>query len=112
MSAVLVFGSKAGGEVIMLRSHVEPLFQAIGRPLHDQGAILGEDLPSVISKVELALADNSLIETPPSDSAKEDEVEQEEQKKVLVSMRTRFYPLLDLMRKASENQGALHWRPL
>lgn len=110
MSSVLVFGSKAGGEVIMLRSHVEPLFQAMGRPLHDQGAILSEDLPGVISEVELLLMDKRFCELPPTDSSKEDG--QEEQKQALISLRTRFYPLLDLMHKASETQEALHWRPL
>lgn len=112
MSAVLVFGSKAGGDVIMLRSHVEPLFQAMGRPLHDQGAILDDDLPSVINEVEHLLEDKCFNQVPSKDPSIEDEDDQEELKSILVSSRMRFYPLLDLMRKASLKKEALHWRPL
>ena len=53
--AVVVFRSKAGGEIIMMRQHVEPIFQLAGLPFHDKGAVLAEDIPSVILALEKAI---------------------------------------------------------
>ena len=49
--AVVVFRSKASGEVIMMRQHVEPIFKEAGIIFHEKGAILAEDLPSAIASL-------------------------------------------------------------
>ncbi len=115
MSAVLVFGSKAAGEVVMLRQHVDPIFKSLGRPLHDNGAILGEDLPAVIHGLEMLLENSAEMED--KEEEIDNELEEQEDEKPhrmanTISLKTRFYPLLDLMRKAQVKGEALHWRPL
>ncbi len=115
MSAVLAFGSKAAGEVVMLRQHVEPIFKSLGRPLHDNGAILGEDLPEVIRELEMLLESGMEMEDKkdePDNKFEGQEDEKDQRTVSAISMKTRFYPLLDLMRKAQAKGEALHWRPL
>lgn len=115
MSAVLVFGSKVAGEVVMLRQHVEPIFKSLGRPLHDNGAILGEDLPEVIRELEMLLESGMEMEDKkdePVNELEEQEDEKAERNADTISLKKRFYPLLDLMRKAQAKGEALHWRPL
>lgn len=115
MSAVLAFGSKAAGEVVMLRQHVDPIFKSLGRPLHDNGAILAEDLPAVILGLETLLETG--LGTEDKEEETDNEIEEQEDEKAhrianAISLKTRFYPLLDLMRKAQAKGEALHWRPL
>lgn len=115
MSAVLAFGSKAAGEVVMLRQHVDPIFKSLGRPLHDNGAILGEDLPEVIRGLETLLETGVVTED--GEDEPDNELDEQGEEKAhrmasVVSLKTRFYPLLDLMRKAQAMGEAVHWRPL
>lgn len=111
MSAVIVFGSKAAGEVIMLRTHVSPLFDFLNRPLRDQGAILPQDLAEVIRKTEKYLQCCEGDEELTAENAGKEDGEPQE-KKERVSMNVRFYPLLELMHKAQECGESLHWHPL
>ncbi len=106
--AVVVFRSKAGGEIIMMRQHVEPIFQLAGLPFHDKGAVLAEDIPSVILALEKAINQEAEQEVP------EDEDEAKEKPAMLapVSVKTRFYSLLKLLRKASDKKVNVRWEPL
>lgn len=106
--AVVVFRSKAGGEIIMMRQHVEPIFQLVGLPFHDKGAVLAEDIPSVILALEKAINQEAEQEVP------EDEDEAKERPAMLarVSVKTRFYSLLKLLRKAADKKVNVRWEPL
>ena len=87
--AVVVFRSKVTGEVIMMRNHVEPIFKQAGIVFHDKGAFFQNEVP-------------------------EDEDEAKEKPAMLaaVGIRTRFYSLLRLLRKAADKGVNVHWEPL
>lgn len=104
--AVVVFRSKAGGEIIMMRQHVEPIFQLAGLPFHDKGAVLAEDIPSVILALEKAINQEAEQEVP------EDEAKERPAMLARVSVKTRFYSLLKLLRKASDKKVNVRWEPL
>ncbi len=106
--SVVVFRSKAGGEIIMMRRHVEPIFELAGIPFHDKGAILAEDIPAAISALEKAIDQEAAKEVP------EDEDEAKEKPAMLasVSVKTRFYSLLKLLRKAADKKVNVRWEPL
>ena len=48
----------------------------------------------------------------PVNDLEEQEDEKAERNADTISLKKRFYPLLDLMRKAQAKGEALHWRPL
>ena len=50
--SVIRFFSEAAGEVIMLRSTVEPIMKQAEIVFHDNGAFLAEDLPEFIEKIQ------------------------------------------------------------
>ncbi len=106
--AVVVFRSKASGEVIMMRNHVEPVFKEAGIIFHDKGAFLAEDLPQVISSLE------SVIERMAKNEVPEDEDEAKEKPAMLatVAVKTRFYALIKMLRKAEIKRVNVHWEPL
>ena len=106
--AVVVFRSKVTGEVIMMRNHVEPIFKQAGIVFHDKGAFLAEDLPAVIQSLE------KVIDAVAQNEVPEDEDEAKEKPGMLaaVGIRTRFYSLLKLLRKAADKGVNVHWEPL
>lgn len=107
---VVVFRSKAGGEIIMMRQHVEPIFQLAGLPFHDKGAVLAEDIPSVILALEKAINQEAEQEVPEDED--EDEAKERPAMLARVSVKTRFYSLLKLLRKASDKKVNVRWEPL
>lgn len=106
--AVVVFRSKASGEVIMMRQHVEPIFKEAGIIFHEKGAILAEDLPSAIASLERVIEQMAQTEVP------EDEDEAKEKPAMLaaVSVKTRFYALMRMLHKAEAKKVNVHWEPL
>ncbi len=102
--AVVVFRSKVSGEVIMMRNHVEEA----GIIFHERGAFLAQDLPSIIASLEQVIESIAQSEVP------EDEDEAKEKPAMLasVAIKTRFYALLKLLRKASDKGVNVHWEPL
>ncbi len=118
MGGIVTFGSKAAGEVIMLKDHVAPLFEAIGWPLQEMSAIAAEDLPDVIRTIETAIEEGFIVKTRQDvknaefDQASEDADNAKEKSSVkvtVVASKTRFYPLLDLMRQAAAKGEFIHW---
>lgn len=105
---VVVFRSKASGEVIMMRGHVEPVFKDAGIIFHEKGAFLAEDLPGVIASLETVIERLAQCEVP------EDEDEAKEKPAMLanVAIKTRFYALMRLLRKACDKKVNVHWEPL
>lgn len=106
--AVVVFRSKASGEVIMMRNHVEPVFKEAGIIFHDKGAILAEDLPSVIASLERVIDQIAQNEVPEN----EDEAKEKPAMLAAVAIKTRFYALMRMLRKAEEKAVNVHWEPL
>lgn len=111
--SVIRFFSEAGGEVIMLRGNVAPILQQAGIIFHNEGAFLSEDLSQITKKIETTINEMVAIEQPPTDSDFEELDEEKKQKiKDFVSLRIRFYPLLELCNKALKKGKHVYWTTL
>lgn len=109
--AVVVFRSKAGGEVIMMRGHVEPIFKQAGLIFHERGAFLAADLPSVVAALEKEI--NGIAQTEDPEKDRQEEEENNTPAMIAkVAVKTRFYPLMRLLRKADAQGYDVHWEPL
>ncbi len=111
--SVIRFFSEAAGEVIMLRSTVEPVFKQAGIIFHDQGAFLSEDLAVFMEKIQRTIDRLVQFEVVPKEENEEELDEEKKQKrKDFVALRIRFYPLMDLLQKAQKKGKHVHWTTL
>lgn len=111
--SVMRFFSEAAGEVIMLRSTVEPIMKKAEIIFHEEGSFLAEDLPFFIEKIKKTIDDLVLMEQAPKEQENEEESEEDKQKrKDFVALRIRFFPLLELMQKAVKKGKHVYWTTL
>lgn len=111
--SVMRFFSEAAGEVIMLRSTVEPIMKQAEIVFHGEGAFLVEDLPVIIAKIEKTIDELVQLEQAPKEPDDDCEDEKAKQKrKDFVALRIRFYPLLELMKKALKKGKHVYWTTL
>ena len=110
--SVIRFFSEAAGEVIMLRSTVEPIMKRAEIVFHDNGAFLAEDLPEFIEKIQKTINDLVLLEQAPEDNDDDQDEQIKQKRKDFVALRIRFYPLLELMNKALKKGKHVYWSTL
>lgn len=110
---VVAFRSKAAGEVIMFPEHVKPVFEKAGLVFHERGAILAEDLPKTIVAIERVIDELADLEVPSNDDSDDetDELNKTPAMIAPVAIRTRFYPLLRHLKKATDKGVDVHWEP-
>lgn len=109
--SVYRFYSQAGAEVLMFSQNLEPIMQEAGIIFHAQGAFLAEDLPQVIEQLNQVLNGLSQAEQIPQEQGDETP-EQLKKIKEFVSYKTRFYPLMQLLKKGQKKQKHIYWEKL
>jgi len=104
---LVTFSSKAGADILMLGEHAKPILELVGKisetPFPTRGVFTPEQLPQAISRLELAIANES--------PAKDDDQDDEPRSALSlpVGLRQRAFPLLDMMRKAEKIQKPVTW---
>jgi len=68
-------------------------------------AILAEDIPAALARLEQAVADSP----DPPEQDDDDDAEEDPEKKSPVSLRQRAFPLIDLLRRAAEGGHSVTW---
>jgi len=106
---LVTFSSKAGADILMLGPHAKDLLKIIGKiddkDLLSRGVLMPLQLGPAIANIEQA------IDTEPRQSHDEnEETDQPTNPLALpVGLRQRSYPLLDLLRRAQEQQVPVLW---
>ena len=108
--SVIRFFSEAAGEVIMLRSTVEPIMKQAEIVFHDNGAFLAEDLPEFIEKIQKTINDLVLLEQAPQDN--DDDQDEEIKQKCNSGPPPQRRLLLELMNKALKKGKHVYWSTL
>jgi Domain of unknown function (DUF1840) len=90
------FKSKATGDVIMLPGNGDQLLRAIGRAPAAKGIIEPADMPAAIAALQAAIAAD---EQPPEN----------EDKPAPVGLRQRFWPMVEMLRRAQSAGEAVVW---
>lgn len=107
---IVKFKSKAGADIVMLKPHAETLFKIMGIELKDQGVITPDNMPQTIANLIAAINHEKMAE---SDKPEVDETDLTAQEKAAlrnhVSLEQRAYPLLKLLKAASEKSKDIHW---
>jgi hypothetical protein len=97
------FRSKATAELIMLGPHGDKVLALLGREPSPRGIFDVQDLPQLIATLERAVADDT--GGPAGD--KSDDVDDE--KKSLVGLRARVWPLVEMMRRSLAAREPITW---
>lgn len=109
---LITFRSKAGGDVLMLAQHAQPLLQAAGKSVTDgvpeRGVWTAAQLDAAIAGIESATAS---ADDPHDAHHQDDDPDQPALHPVEqpVGLRQRAYPLLNLMRQARDAQTEVDW---
>jgi len=94
------FDSKVG-EFTMLGDDAKALLKMLGHSGTIPGAILAEDVPAALQRLEAALKATA---APVADTRTDDEEDEEP-----VSVQQRAYPLLELLRNAADRHCNVMW---
>ena len=97
------FRSKAGPDVIMLADLSKRIFDIFGRPLEPRGILTIEQLPTLITTLEIAIL-KDLEERSKSQTA-----EGVENLKLADRLGQRAYPFLELMKQANGKHEPIMW---
>jgi hypothetical protein len=111
---LITFTSKAAADIIMYQEHIAPILSLLGKDIQ-RGVITSEETASVIQKIEEFLASNSLAKEKQNEkdnnTVHENDLDDYE-KKILrdtVSLSTRLFPFLEMLRAADKKQVAILW---
>jgi hypothetical protein len=100
---LVTFDSKVG-RVTMFGDVAGQLIRMMGHSGAIPGALLAEEIPRALANLKRALAD---ADQPPAPSATQEEDSQE--KAAPISLRTRGYPLIQLLENALEQSADVLW---
>jgi hypothetical protein len=100
---LIPFTSKAAADFFMLQTHAAPLFALMGKPLTAQGVIAASETAKCLAKLQTGLASAEL--NTPVDDVDPDAVATE----LLVSLKQRAWPLLDMLERANKKQADVLW---
>ncbi len=92
------------GSFSMFGETAETLLHMMGHSGTIPSAILAEDIPAALARLEQAVADAPDPPDPPEADDDEDP-----EKKLPVSLRQRAFPLIELLRRAAEGGHSVTW---
>ena len=102
---LVTFSSKAGADILMLSRHAEPILRIMGKldgaELPTRGVFMPEHIDQNIAQLERAIA----IAPKP----REDNDQQVDPIAQPVGLRQRAFPLLDLLKRAKEQNLPVLW---
>lgn len=106
--SLVVFRSRAAGEIYMFAESAQRIFEIIGRAESQRGVITAEQMPDALARLTTAVeADKKATEhasrqvSPPDDSA--------EPQARGVTLAQRAFPLLEMMRAAQKKGVDITW---
>ncbi|WP_114636234.1 DUF1840 domain-containing protein [Polynucleobacter necessarius] len=99
------FRSKAGPDVIMLADLTKRIFDILERPLEPRGILTAEQLPDLITALEIAI----LKDLEEWAKVNEDTENGAEKPKLADRLGQRAYPFLELMKQAKAKNEPVMW---
>lgn len=104
--ALVVFRSKAAGEIFYLAENARRLFDIIGKEAAPRGVITAAQLPEAIAKL-VAAVDDEKAQLKATQS--QDDGEERGSAPRAVTLGQRAYPLLEMLRAAQKRNVDVTW---
>jgi len=107
---LVIFKSRAAGDVIMLDDVAQRMFEIIGKPVSKQGVITVEQLPDAIARLTKAIADDKAARAQQARQEKDSEDKQRaESRAAAVSLTQRAVPLLEMFERSLKKSKPVTW---
>ena len=110
---LLTFKSKGAADVLMYEIHARPLLDLLGKDAK-RGIITAAESGPAVARIERAIADGGVAASSPNDPTRDpvlDDIDAEPEKveRAQVSLSTRAYPLLEMLRAAQRGGYDVMW---
>lgn len=105
---LVTFRTEAYADITMFGDVATELLKMMGHSGTVPSAMLPEDIPGALERLEAALAERELEAEEPA-AQDEDEDDEEESDEPRVSLRNRAFPLIELLRAAQREQASVTW---
>lgn len=106
---LITFKSKAAADILMYEKHAKPLLDPLGKDVK-RGIITAEETPAAIASIEAEIAEEAARRAAEQAAAGEDEDEEQPSEPAkTVSLATRAYPLLEMLRAAHKQGSDVVW---
>lgn len=102
---LITFKSKAAADIIMYKEHAQRILDLLGKEV-DRGIIVRADMKKAIAIIEAAIAESR---SHPISQQKQADEESDHDPADDVSFSSRAYPLLEMLRAASEQDQDVVW---
>jgi len=109
--ALVVFRSRAAGEIFMFAETARRIFDILGRAESNQGVITSEQIPDALQRLSKAIdAEKALVEqTRQAEDAAEHSGMPPPTDNRIISLAQRAYPLMEMLRAAQKRQVEVTW---
>ena len=107
---LITFKSKAAADVIMYKTHAQPIFDLLKKS-PDQGVITAEEIPDALAKLEAEIAESKreLSDDAQDDTKNDANDDYETGHKQTVSFAVRAFPFLEMLRAAQREKQFIMW---
>lgn len=103
---LITFKSKAAADILMYEKHAKPILDLLGKDV-TRGIITSAEMSGAVSTLEAYIEEIRRQEAAAQQEAEDDE--QETARPQSVSLATRAYPLLEMLRAASKAKADVMW---
>jgi hypothetical protein len=108
--ALIVFRSKAAGEIFMFAETARHIFQIIGKDDGPRGVITAAQVPDALARLSAAVDDEKAqIKAAESEARAADRAEAEPPGARAITLGQRAFPLIEMLRAAARKQVDVTW---
>lgn len=106
---LITFKSKAAADILMYEKHAKPLLDPLGKDVK-RGIITADETAAAIARIEEEIAEDAARRAAEQAPADDDEAEEQPSEPAkTVSLATRAYPLLEMLRAAHKQDQDIVW---
>lgn len=108
--ALVVFRSKAAGEIFMFAETARRIFEIVGKAEAPRGVITAEQVPEALARLQAAVDDEKAQLKAAADQAQQADRRGEEASAArAISLGQRAFPLLEMLRAAQKKRVDVTW---
>lgn len=108
--ALVVFRSKAAGEIFMFAETARRIFEILGRPESERGVVTADQVPEALHRLEAAVEQEKVqLKAAAEQADRADRQGDESVQPRAVTLGQRAYPLLEMLRAAQKKHVDVTW---
>jgi hypothetical protein len=108
--ALVVFRSKAAGEIFMFAETARRIFEILGRPEAERGVITAEQVPDALQRLEAAVEqEKAQLKAAAEQAERADKQGDESAQPRAITLGQRAYPLIEMLRAARKTNVDVSW---